>query len=136
MTSFQQQVRGHGRKKDSPTFSNESMKIVLAIMAENKWMPRSMDIKTAFLQGQMIDRDIYIKPPTELGIDKVWKLKKCVYGLGDASRKWYDRVKQVFASLGGQVSKLDPSVFYWNNENGAMIGLLACNVDDFIWSGN
>ena len=38
------------------------------------------DVKSAFLQGQSIERDIFIKPPTELkkvGID--WKLKTCLW---------------------------------------------------------
>ena len=43
--------------------------------------------KTAFLQGGEIEREVYITPPKEAGVDpgSVWKLKKTIYGLQDAS---------------------------------------------------
>ena len=31
--------------KDSPTCSTESLRVILAIMAQNQWMPNSVDIK-------------------------------------------------------------------------------------------
>ena len=121
---------------DSPTCASESLRLVLAIFAQNNWIPHSMDIKTAFLQGQNIERDIFIRPPKEAkcsGI--VWHLQKCVYGLNDASLHWYRKVKCVMAETGGKVSKLDPSVFYWSDKTGNLTGVLTCHVDDFIWGG-
>ena len=41
-------------------------------------------MKTAFLQGKKIERGVYIRPLKEAATKKVWKLQKCVYGLGDA----------------------------------------------------
>lgn len=57
----------------------------MAITAQKKWKLNSIDIKTAFLQGEEIDREIYVLPPKEALTNKVWLLKKCIYGLGDAS---------------------------------------------------
>lgn len=38
------------------------------------------DVKSAFFQGQSIERDAFIKPPTELKKDGVvWKLKTCLW---------------------------------------------------------
>ena len=56
-----------------------------------------MDISTAFLQGKSLGRAVYVKPPTEAGVDdsKCWMLLKGAYGLTDASRMWYDRVNEV-----------------------------------------
>lgn len=123
-------------QKDSPTCGHESMRVILAILAQRTWRLHSMDIKTAFLQGEVMDRTVYIKPPKEANCSgKVWQLKKCVYGLSDASLHWYKRVKAVMTECGGLVSKVDPSVFYWRDKNGAVIGILACHVDDFIWGG-
>ena len=42
----QEQVRG-----DSPTCSREGVRIALTIIAGNSWNLRSLDISTAFLQG-------------------------------------------------------------------------------------
>ena len=67
--------------------------ILTAITAQRSWKLSTIDIKTAFLQGEKIERDIYLVAPKEVNTDKVWKLQKCVYGLSDASLKWYDQVK-------------------------------------------
>ena len=121
--------------KDSPTCANESLKTILSIFAQKNWVPYSMDIKTAFLQGQEIERDIFVKPPKEAGTKgKVWHLEKCVYGLNDASLQWYNRVKNVLEKCGGTMSKVDPAVFYWMDGE-ELEGILACHVDDFIWGG-
>ena len=124
-------------QKDSPTCSRESLNIVLQILCQKDWIPNSMDIKTAFLQGEKIARDIYIKPPKEAEVvGKLWHLQKCVYGLSDASLHWYQRVKRVMLELGANISKVDPAVFYWLDEDNNTKGILACHVDDFIWGGN
>lgn len=58
-----------------------------------------MDIKTAFLQGSEIEREIFVKPLLEAGCEEVaWQLRKCVYGLSDASLSWYNRVKELLVS--------------------------------------
>lgn len=123
-------------EKDAPTCSQEALKMVLAIMAQNGWKPCSMDIKAAFLQGFPLERDIYIKPPKEANSPgKLWLLKKCVYGLSDASLNFYNKVKKVLIGLGAKNSKMDPAVFFWSN-CGELQGVLACHVDDFLWAGN
>ena len=99
--------------KDSPTCASESLKMIMAVICQNKWQLNSMDIKAAFLQGKELTRDIYIRPPQEVqNKGTIWKLKKCVYGLTDASLFWYNRVKDTMQQLGVTVSKVDPAVFY------------------------
>ena len=94
-------------EKDSPTCSHESIRIILAILAHRHWELHSMDVKTAFLQGQRMDRDVYIKPPKEAKCSGIlWRLNKCVYGLADASLHCYARVKSVMCELGGPHSFL------------------------------
>ena len=65
-----------------------------------KWKLNPTDIKTAFLQGEEIDRKVFGMPPKEAETNNVWLLKKCVYGLGDASRKWCNTVKSFLLSTG------------------------------------
>lgn len=123
--------------KDSPTCSTESLRMILAIIAQRKWTTNTMDIKTAFLQGSELTRDIFIKPPIEAACKgKIWKLRKCVYGLADASLNWYNRVRDVMKQCGGEVSQVDPAVFYWKDKEGNIQGILACHVDDFLWTGS
>ena len=73
-------------EQDSPTCSCESLRLVLAIVAVKSWKIRSVEIKTAFLQGERLGRRVYLKPPVEAtSKGKLWKLNKYVYGLCDAS---------------------------------------------------
>ena len=59
--------------------------------------------------------------------------KKCVYGLGDVSRKWYNRVRFFLLTIGLKMSKGEPSIFY-NNVLSYIISFIIF-VDDFSWSG-
>ena len=44
----------------------------------NDWKINTMDIRTAFLQGNSIERDVYLKPPKEAHTKKLWKLNTTV----------------------------------------------------------
>ena len=77
-----------------------------------------------------------MKPPSEASCTQncVWELKKPVYGLSDASLRWYKRVLSFILSSGGKVSILDPALFLWHKDE-KLIGIIALHVDDFIWAG-
>ena len=86
---------------DSPTCSKESLALLLSLLALKKWQCQAIDIKTAFLQGNRLERDVYLKPPKEYeNGNNLWKLKKAVYGLNEASRAWYNRVENEFERIG------------------------------------
>ena len=102
-----------------------------------EWDLHSLDITSAFLQGNGIQRDVYLKPPPEFSEDDiVWKLKRCIYGLNDAPRAWYERVENELIQLGGKTSMYDDAMFLWHDENGKLDGILVCHVDDFIYTGS
>ena len=123
--------------KDSPTCASESLRMIMAVICQRKWQLNSMDIKAAFLQGKELTRNIYIRPPPEARSQGIlWKLKKCVYGLADASLYWYNKVKDTMYQLGAVLSQVDPAVFYWLDDSYNVMGVLACHVDDFIWGGS
>ena len=124
-------------RTDSPTCSKEGLKVALAIIVSNGWSCNSLDVKTAFLQGDKIDRPVYLLPPPEAKCEKgkLWKLKKCVYGLNDAARSWYLTVKKELIKLGAEMSKLDQAVFTWYYE-GKLHGIISTHVDDFCWGGS
>ena len=122
-------------QKNSPTCDKQSLRLVLSIIMQKKWSINSIDIKTAFLQGEKMQRKVYLHPPKEANANgKVWLLEKCVYGLADASLKWYEKVRKTLEECGGTESKVDPAVFYWHDSNG-LAGVLAVHVDDFLWAG-
>ena len=63
-------ARGFQKKEkpqsDSPTAAKESFKLMMALAANNGFRLVSMDIRAAFLQAKMLDREIYMKPPPDI----------------------------------------------------------------------
>ena len=51
---------------DSPRCTKESFRLVLAPIVQNSWKSHSMDIKTALLQGHLLERNVYVKPPADM----------------------------------------------------------------------
>ena len=102
-------------RKDSPTCSKENLRIVLAIISSHHWQASSLDVKSLFLQGNQIDRDLYLKPSEDADTGNLWKLKTIVYGLSDASRVWYLQVKEEMFKVGTEMC--DEVIFYWRSQN-------------------
>ena len=93
-----------------------------------------MDFQSAFLQGEEVTGDIFIKPPKEANTKCLWKLNRHVYGLKQASRKWYNRVSSELKASGLTKSKMDEALFFFHRDE-QLRGLVAGHVDDFFWSG-
>ena len=120
---------------DSPTAAKSTFRIVLAIAGMQNWKCKTIDIKSAFLQGKEINREVFIEPPREVKRKGyIWKLNKVVYGLNDAARHWFFTVVEELSKIGFTQSKYDPSLFYWYDEQ-CLQGLLMMHVDDFIHCG-
>ena len=121
-------------QSDSPTCSKDALRMSLSLISSFDWCCFSLDIKTAYLQGDEIKRDVWLKPPKEFNNGKVWKLNKTVYGLNDAARAWYLTLKRILIDLGLIVCKLDPALIFWFI-NDSLHGIICIHVDDLIWAG-
>ena len=122
-------------QSDSPTASRDSFKTFLALAANEEMQIKNMDVKSAFLQGTPLDREVFMEPPSEYkktGI--VWKLKKTVYGLYDGSRSWYFAVKDELKSLGMKSISGDDA-FFTMSKTGELFGMTVLHVDDFLVAG-
>ena len=117
--------------KDSPTCSRESLRVLLAInSSQSDWKCGALDVKSAFLQGLPLRRTVFLRPPKDVSEKNLWKLNKCVYGLADASREWYNCVVDTMKKLQCVTSEFDPCIFV-ARANGTLIGFIAIHVDDF-----
>ena len=114
-------VRGFQEKtshrRDSPTASKISQRLFSSKAVEKGWKVYSLDVSAAFLQGDFIDRTVYVIPPKEFVSTRpkrqepiLWKLVRPLYGLTDASRKWYCRMDKELTKLGCLRSKYDHAV--------------------------
>ena len=122
-------------RKDSPTCSKEAVRLAISIASSKGWECHTIDVKSAYLQGNPIGREVFLKPPPEYECGTLWKLKKTVYGLTDAARQWYLRVKEELLKLNLSAASLDPALFSWHNGDN-LEGIICLYVDDFLWAGS
>ena len=122
-------------QSDSPIALRESNKVFYAMATNEGFNLRSMDIKAAFLQANELDRDVYIEPPSDVKKEGVlWKLVKPLYGLKDASRKFWLRMKKIFEDEGLKTVKGDEA-FYYKFDGKKLEGMVLTHADDFSMAG-
>ena len=121
---------------DSPTVSKVTFRLGLAIAANEGWCPETIDIKGAFLQGKLIEREVYVEPPPEVKkLGLIWRLRKTAYGLCDAAREWHISLVKELVSLGCKQSELDKAAFSYYDESNVLQGIVLIHVDDIICAG-
>lgn len=97
----------------APVSKYATLRAVLAMAAAYDLELHQLDIKTAFLHGEL-EEEIYVEQPPgyeEGGPRMVCKLKKALYGLRQAPRAWHNRLKQELEKLGFQPSDADPGLW-------------------------
>jgi len=81
---FSQQPSIDYNETFAPVARIDTVRMVLAIAAQNKWSMHHMDVKFAFLNGYL-EEEVYVRQPLGYEIDeqesKVYRLKKALYGL-------------------------------------------------------
>ncbi|GKE88736.1 retrovirus-related pol polyprotein from transposon TNT 1-94, partial [Tanacetum coccineum] len=82
----------------APVARLEAIRIFLAFAAHMNMVIYQMDMKTAFLNGNLRE-EVYVSQPDRfVNPDKsnyVYKLKKALYGLKQAPRAWYDMLSSI-----------------------------------------
>ncbi|CAJ2672347.1 unnamed protein product [Trifolium pratense] len=121
----------------SPVSSKDSLRIIMALVAHFDLELHQMDVKTAFLNGN-IEETIYMVQPENFvsGDPKsvVCKLKKSIYGLRQASRQWYCKFHQVISSFGFEANPVDDCIY--QKFSGSKFVFLVLYVDDILLASN
>ncbi|KAJ4721544.1 Retrovirus-related Pol polyprotein from transposon TNT 1-94 [Melia azedarach] len=112
----------------------ELTKVLLAIVAHQDLELEQLDVKTAFLHGEL-EEEIYMTQPDGFQVpgkeDYVCKLKKSLYGLKQSPRQWYKRFDSYMIEIGYTRSPYDCCVYYSKATNGSLI-YLVLYVDDML----
>ena len=53
-------------QSDSPTASKDSFKMLMAMAANSRFKLASVDIRAAFLQSKVLNRDVFVEPPSDI----------------------------------------------------------------------
>ncbi|GJR37596.1 retrovirus-related pol polyprotein from transposon TNT 1-94 [Tanacetum coccineum] len=108
----------------APVARIEAIRIFVANAANKNMTIFQMDVKTAFLNGELKE-EVYISQP-EGFIDQdnpshVYKLKKSLYGLKQAPRAWYDMLSSFLISQHFSKGAVDPTLFIRKAENDLLL---------------
>ncbi|GJT01217.1 putative ribonuclease H-like domain-containing protein [Tanacetum coccineum] len=118
----------------APVARIEAIRIFLAYASYMGFMVYQMDVKNAFLYGQ-IEEEIYVCQPPGFEDpdhhDKVYKVVKALYGLHQAPRAWYDTLATYLLSNGFQRGQIDQTLFIKRHKGHIL--LVQIYVDDIIF---
>jgi hypothetical protein len=115
----------------------KSIRIILAIAAYFDYEIWQMDVKKAFLNGNLTE-DVYMTQPEGFvdptNVGKVCKLQKSIYGLKQASRSLNLHFDEVVKGFGFIQSEEEPCVY--KKASGSSVVFLILYVDDILLIGN
>ena len=121
----------------SPVVRFTSIRLILAIVANMDLELHQMDVKTAFLNGEL-DEEIYMEQPVgfikENEHEKVCRLLKSIYGLKQSSRQWYIRFHNTIIS--NDFTMIDEDHCVYTKRNKDKFVILSLYVDDILIAGN
>ena len=98
----------------SPVTRLTIIRILIAMASIHKLIVHQMNVKTAFLNGDL-DEEIYLDQPEGFVVQgqesKVCKLRKSLYGLKQAPKKWQEKFDNTLISNGFVVNEFDRRVY-------------------------
>eukprot|EP00253_Pinus_taeda_P001766 PITA_01766 len=122
----------------APTVKWATIQTHFAFAAQNSWKVHQMDLKTAFLNGDLKEND-FMSQPDEIVVKgqkhKVCKLVKSLYGLKQAPRAWYEKLIEHLLKLNFKHYELDDATLFVKKV-GKIVVYLVVYVDDRLMTGN
>jgi hypothetical protein len=120
----------------SPVAKLTTVRLVIALSSIHNRHLHQLDVNNAFLHGEL-QEDVYMIVPPGIKTDKpnqVCKLQKSLYGLKQASRKWYERLTSTLLTHDYLQAASDHSLFV--KKTSSSFNILLVYVDDIILAGN
>jgi Reverse transcriptase (RNA-dependent DNA polymerase) len=111
--SFTQKEGINYKETFSSVLTKDSFKIIMVLVAHLDLELHQMDVKIAFLNGELDKTICMVQPPyfeTEDSKGMVCQLKKFIYGIKQASRQWYFKFAQVIISFGFEENQIDKCI--------------------------
>jgi hypothetical protein len=114
----------------------ESVWVMLALAMHEHWEVHHMDVKSAFLNGDLKE-EVYVTQPLGFVDDdnkhKVFCLRKALCKLRQSPRAWNAKLDATMVSLGFKKSSSEHGVYTWSR--GATRLVIGVYVDDLIITG-
>ena len=111
---FTQQLGIDFNETFAPVAHMDTVRTVLAIAAQNKWIAYQMDVKSTFLNGYL-EEEVYVIQPQGYEVPsqehKVYRVRKKLYGFKQAPRSWYSHIASYLTHNGFHRSENEPTVY-------------------------
>jgi hypothetical protein len=122
----------------SPVAKISSVRILISLAANLNWPLFQLDVKNAFLHGDL-HKEVYMEQPPGFVAQGeyrgcVCKLKKTLYGLKQSPRAWFGKLSEAIMEFGLHRCQTDHSVFHLHMSAGYI--LLVVYVDDIVITGD
>ncbi|GJW92878.1 retrovirus-related pol polyprotein from transposon TNT 1-94 [Tanacetum coccineum] len=121
----------------APVARLEAIRIFLAFAAHMNMVVYQMDVKTAFLNGNLLEEVYVSQPDGFIDLDNpnhVYKLKKALYGLKQAPHAWYVMLSSFLISQDFSKGSVDPTLSI--RKEGKELLLVQVYVDDIIFAAS
>ena len=133
-------VQKHGIDYDevfAPVARVETIRLIIALAASKSWEVHHLDIKTAFLHGELRE-DVFVHQPEGFIVageeHKVYKLRKALYGLKQAPRAWNEKLNSILHGLRFYKCSKEPSLYRREDKRGLLV--VVVYVDDLLVKGS
>ncbi|KAK0577899.1 hypothetical protein LWI29_001989 [Acer saccharum] len=122
----------------APVAKLNTVRVLLSLAANLDWPLHQLDVKNAFLNGDL-EEEVYMEIPpgfeTGSNVNKVCKLRKSLYGLKQSPRAWFDRFTKAIKKHGYSQGQADHTLFTKFSPTG-QVAILIVYVDDIIVTGD
>nr|GEY12378.1 zinc finger, CCHC-type [Tanacetum cinerariifolium] len=108
----------------TPVARIETVRLILALAAYHGWQVHHLDVKSAFLHGDLKE-EVYVTQPEGFiqqgNLGKVYKITKALYGLRQAPRAWNMKLDQTLKSLDFKKCNLEQAVYTKRSKSSTLI---------------
>ncbi|KAL6315942.1 hypothetical protein AAG906_013776 [Vitis piasezkii] len=122
----------------APVAKLNTVRVLLSLAANLDWSLHQLDVKNAFLNGDL-EEEVYMDIPVGLettsNFNKVCRLRKSLYGLKQSPRAWFERFTKVVKGYGFVQCQSDHTLFVKHFPEGKLT-IIIVYVDDIILTGD
>lgn len=121
----------------APVARMDTVRMIIAVAAQRGWNIYQLDVKSAFLHGELKE-DVFVEQPQGYEVARkenmVYKLHKALYGLKQAPRAWFSRIESYFIKEGFVSSSSEQTLFI--KRKGGKILIVSIYVDDLLFTSD
>jgi hypothetical protein len=130
---FRQTLGINFELKYAPTGKAASLRLLLLFALNAGLLIHQLDVRSAFLTCPL-EYEVTLFPPHgfECPPGTVLELRKAIYGLKQASKAWYNRLKNFLVSKGFKSTQADPCVFHRPDAPNRSATWIFAHVDDLV----